>query len=107
MENKDFSLRPYHHPPRSYPISVSLDYVLRKTGFKSCCWSFIQKQNINNNEKEIIKEFRSKIKAELLTISEMVLTHFYIFYYVFMRSSIVSIDGQSKYRPTLKNTEDV
>lgn len=69
--------------------------------------SFIQKQDINNNRKEIIKEFRPKIKAELPTISEMVLTHFSILYYVFMRSSIVSIDGQSKYRPTLKNTEDV
>lgn len=67
--------------------------------------SFIQKQNINNNKKEIIKEFQPKIKAELPTISETVLTHFYILYYVFMRSRIVSIDDQSKYRPTLKNTE--
>lgn len=67
--------------------------------------SFIQKQNINNNKKEIIKEFQPKIKAELPAISEMVLTHFYILYYVFMRSRIVSIDDQSKYRLTLKNTE--
>lgn len=54
--------------------------------------SFIQKQDINNNKKEIIKEFRPKIKAELPTISEMVLTHFSILYYVFMRSSIISIE---------------
>ena len=67
--------------------------------------SFIQKQNINNNKKEIITEFQPKIKAELPTISETVLTHFYILYYVFMRSRIVSIDDQSKHRPTLKNTE--
>lgn len=53
--------------------------------------SFILKQNINNNKKEIIKEFRPKIKTELPTISEMVLTHFYVLYTMSLWGAVLSV----------------